>query len=171
MNPYLLQPDPSWSWPDVSTAYAPGSAGAKLSSTMAPPRLAEPCHPATVDCLLCQTLSSARSVSTLLLQALRRFSAFWPLVPSPSGCKSPWPKPGPGLCPPGFTVTFCCQRRALKNCWHCQNPVCATTPQTSLYFYCSVNYCLNFNKSLRQEGGPAVSFSVQTRAGSDSGVI
>lgn len=24
--------------------------------------------------------------------------------------------------PPGFTVAFCCQRRALKNCWHCQKP-------------------------------------------------
>lgn len=53
---------------------------------------------------------------------------------------------------------FFCQHRALKSAGTAKNPVCTTTPQTSLYFYCSVNYCLNFNKSLRQEGGPAVRF-------------
>ena len=57
-----------------------------------------------------------------------------------------------------FCSRFFCQRRALKSAGTAKNPVCTTTPQTSLYFYCSVNYCLNFNKSLRQEGGPAVRF-------------
>lgn len=57
-----------------------------------------------------------------------------------------------------FRSRFFCQRRALKSAGTAKNPVCTTTPQTSLYFYCSVNYCLNFNKSLRQEGGPAVRF-------------
>lgn len=44
------------------------------------------------------------------------------LASRPSGPKSPWPSPGPVLRPLGCTVAFCCQRRALKNCWHCQKP-------------------------------------------------
>lgn len=38
------------------------------------------------------------------------------------GPTSPWPNPGPVLHPLGFTAVFCCQRRALRNCWHCQKP-------------------------------------------------
>lgn len=90
---------------------------------------------------------------------------------SPVGPRVSLARSGPSSVPPASQSHFACQRRARKTAGTAKNPVCAMTPQTSLYFYCSVNYCLNFNKSLRQEGGPAVSFSVQTRAGSDSGVI
>lgn len=71
---------------------------------------------------------------------------------------SPFPAPRSRTLPLVLQPFFCCQRRALKSAGTAKNPVCTTTPQTSLYFYCSVNYCLNFNKSLRQEGGPAVRF-------------
>lgn len=83
---------------------------------------------------------------------------FWLQFPYPLA-GSHWPGParpdpvsGPHSAFLVAVVTFCCQRRALKTAGTAKNPACATTPQTSLYFYCSVNYCLNFNKSLRQEG-------------------
>lgn len=75
-----------------------------------------------------------------------------------------WARPSAAAWFPAHHLShwFCslcfCQHRALKSAGTAKNPVCTTTPQTSLYFYCSVNYCLNFNKSLRQEGGPAVRF-------------
>lgn len=88
-----------------------------------------------------------------------------PPAPSHGAGVVPWPRPPPGSELPSSPLVFhslffffCCQRRALKSAGTAKNPVCTTTPQTSLYFYCSVNYCLNFNKSLRQEGGPAVRF-------------
>lgn len=41
---------------------------------------------------------------------------------SPVRPRVPLPNPGPVLRPLGFTVAFCCQRRARRNCWHCQKP-------------------------------------------------
>lgn len=121
-----------------------------LSSLLCPTLFLYPCaHPITLDH---HAFRSGLSVS--------------PVRPRVSLARS-----GPSSVPPASQSHFACQRRARKTAGTAKNPVCAMTPQTSLYFYCSVNYCLNFNKSLRQEGGPAVSFSVQTRAGSDSGVI
>lgn len=80
-------------------------------------------------------------------------------------------QPRPHLSPPWLHSRVLLPAQGTEKLLALPKALRAVTPQTSLYFYCSVNYCLNFNKSLRQEGGPAVSFSVQTRPGSDSGVI
>lgn len=43
-------------------------------------------------------------------------------VSRPAGLKSPWLNSGPSSVPPASQSHFACQRRALKNCWHCQKP-------------------------------------------------